>query len=59
MLQGRENQFLKGATIKGKNMLPMGRIFFPLKVASMRKENNFKGNKNEKWPKITKPICQF
>ena len=33
----------KGATIKGKNMLRIGSIFFPLKVAPMRIENNFKG----------------
>ena len=43
---------LKGATIKGKNMLPLGRIFFHLKVAPMRKENNFKGHLIEKPPKL-------
>ena len=32
---------LKGATIKGKNMLPIWSIFFPLEVAPMRIENNF------------------
>ena len=50
------NHALKGATIKGKNMLPigsifMGNIFFPLKAAPMRKENNFKGHLIEKTPK--------
>ena len=29
----------KGATIEGMNMLPIGSIFFPLKVATMRIEN--------------------
>ena len=48
-----ENHVLKGATIKrkyvshgttikGKNMLPIGSIFFPLRVAPMRIENNLK-----------------
>ena len=32
------NHVLKGATIKGKNMLP-GSIFFPLREAPMRIEN--------------------
>ena len=41
MFQSRESQVLKGATIKGKNMLPIGSIFFPLKVAPLRIENNF------------------
>ena len=33
MFQHSGNHDLKGATIKGKNMLPIGSIFFPLKVA--------------------------
>ena len=36
MFQGRENHVLKGATIKGKNMLP--------KVAPIGIEYNFKGH---------------
>ena len=32
----------KGAIIKGKNLLPTGSIFFPLKLAPMHIENNFK-----------------
>ena len=52
MFQHRGNHFLKVATIKGKNMRPVGSIFFPLKVAPMRKENNFKGNCIEKQPKL-------
>ena len=44
MLQRRGNHFLKGATIKGKNMLPIGSIFFHLKVAPMRIEKSFKGH---------------
>ena len=47
MFQRRGNVILKGTTIKGKNMLP-GSIFFPLKVALMRIENNFKGHINIK-----------
>ena len=35
---------LKGATIKEKNMLPIGSIFFSLIVAPMGIENNFKGH---------------
>ena len=31
----RGNHVLKGVTIKGKNMLPIGSIFFPLRVAPM------------------------
>ena len=42
MFQRSENDVLKGATIKGKNMLPIGSIFFPLKVATRRIENIFK-----------------
>ena len=42
MFQSQGNHFLKGTIIKEKNMLPTGRIFFPLRVvAPMRKENNF------------------
>ena len=33
-------------------MLPTGSIFFPLKVAAMRIENNFKGHYIEKLPKL-------
>ena len=32
---------LKMGTIKGKIMLPIGSVFFPLRVAPMRIENNF------------------
>ena len=42
MFQRKGKHILKGATIKGKNMFPIGSIFFPLKVAPMRIENNFK-----------------
>ena len=38
------NHILKGATIKGKNMLPIGSIFFPLKIAPMRIDDNIKGH---------------
>ena len=45
MCQHRGNHILKGAAIiKGKVMLPIGSIFFPLKVAPMRIENNLKGH---------------
>ena len=37
-----KNMFSHGTTIKGKNMLPIGSIFFPLRVAPMRIENNLK-----------------
>ena len=37
------NHVLKGATIKEKNMLPIGSILFPLRVATMRIKYNFKG----------------
>ena len=33
-----------GATIKGKNMLPRGSIFFPLKVAPVRVESKLKAH---------------
>ena len=36
MFQRRGNHILKEATIEGKNMFPIGNIFFPLKVARMR-----------------------
>ena len=38
------NHLLKGATIKGKNMLPIGSIFFSLKVAHMRIGDKLKGH---------------
>ena len=38
MFKRRGNNVLKGATIKGKNMLPIGSIFFPLKVALKEKK---------------------
>ena len=41
-----------GVTIKGKNMLPIGSIFFPLRVALMRIETHFKGHQIEKLPKL-------
>ena len=44
MFQGGGNHILKGATIKGNNMLPIGSKFFPLKVAHIRIDNNFKGH---------------
>ena len=34
---------LKLATIKGKNMLPIGHIIFSLRVAPLRIETNLKG----------------
>ena len=43
MFQHRINLVLKGATIKGKNMLPIGSIFFSLIVDHMRTENTCKG----------------
>ena len=52
MFQCRGNHVLKGATIKVKNMLPTGSIFFPLKVAPMRIDDNFKGHLIEKPPKL-------
>ena len=50
--QLRGNHVLKGATIKGKHMLPMGSIFFPLKAAPMRIDNTFKRHYIEKPPKF-------
>ena len=52
MFQQRGNHTLKGPTVKGKNMLHIGRIFFPLKVAPMRIENIFKGHQVENPPKL-------
>ena len=63
MFQHRGNHVLKVATIKGKNMLPIGSIFFPLKVAPMehilsfkvapmRIDDNFNGNLIVKPPKL-------
>ena len=52
MLHHRRTDALKWATIKGKNMLPIGSIFFSLKVAPMRINNNFKEYKIEKPPKL-------
>ena len=42
MFQHRENHILKESTIKGKNILPIGSISFPLKVDPIRIDNNFK-----------------
>ena len=39
-------------TSKGKDMLPIGSIFFPFKVAPMRIDNKFKGHYIEKQPKL-------
>ena len=36
LFQHSENHVLKGATIKGKNVLPTGSTFFPLKEAPLR-----------------------
>ena len=44
MFQRRGDHVLKGAYIKGKNMFPIGSIFFPLKIAHMKIENNFTGH---------------
>ena len=52
MSQHRGNPVLKGATIKEKNMLPMGSIFFSLKIDPMMIDNNFKGYKIEGPPKL-------
>ena len=52
MFQHRGNHVLKGATIKAKNMLPIGSIFFPLRVAPTRIENNFKRHYLEKPTKL-------
>ena len=47
-----ENHVLKGATIKGENMLPIGSIFFPSIVDPIRIENNFKGHSIYKLQKL-------
>ena len=44
IFQHRRNYLLKVTTIKGKNMLPIESIFFPLKVVPVRLGNNFKGH---------------
>ena len=36
------NHGFNGATNKGKNMLPMGSIFFPLNISPIRIETNWK-----------------
>ena len=46
-----ETMSFKRATVIGKNMLPLGSIFFPLRVAPMRKDF-FKGHQIEKLPKL-------
>ena len=48
MFQSQGKHVLKVATIREKNMLPIGSIFFPLIVAPMRVENNLKGIKLKK-----------
>ena len=49
----------KRGTIKVKNiLLPIGRTFFPLKVAPMRIDNNFKGKKLRNRQNLTMSICQ-
>ena len=40
MFQRQGNYVLKGATMKRKNMLPLG-IFFPFRAAPLRIENNY------------------
>ena len=57
IFQRQGNHVFKGATIEGKNMLPIGSIFFPLRVAPVRIENNFKGPSIEKLPKIK--LCRY
>ena len=44
MFQRRGNKVIKTAIFKGKYMLPMVSIFFPLRVATARIENNIKGH---------------
>ena len=36
MFQRNEIHVLKGPTVIGKNMIPIGSIFFPLKVAPIK-----------------------
>ena len=57
MFQHGGSHTLKDTTIKGKNMLPIGSIFFPLKVVPVRIDNNFKGHLIEKNAKIK--LCQY
>ena len=60
MFQRRINNVLKAATIKRKDILPIGSIFFLLKVAPMRIESNFKMYQIEKLPKLiyaNMPLC--
>ena len=52
MFKRRKKHVLKVAAFKRKNMLPKGSIFFPLKVAPLTKENNYKGYYIEKPPKL-------
>ena len=59
MFQRRRNYILKGATFKGKNMLPIGSIFFPLIVSPMRIENVFSGHLIEKPQKLSKFFFVF
>ena len=44
MFQHGGSHNLKDTTIKGKNMLLIGSIFFPLKVVPVRIDNNFEGH---------------
>ena len=46
MFPRRENSILKRVTIKGKP------IFFPSRVAPIRKENNFRGHQVKKTPEL-------
>ena len=45
----------KGATVKGKNILSIGSMFFPLKVAPKRIDNNIKCHYIEGQPKLNYP----
>ena len=47
-----EETTFKRASIKRKNMLPIGSIFFPLKVDPMRIDNNYIGHWIEKPPNL-------
>ena len=44
MIHLKETTNSKGLLLKERKCSPMGSIFFPLKVASLRIENNFKGH---------------
>ena len=44
------------ATIKGKNMLPIGSIFFPFKVAPIRIDDDFKGHSFKKLSQLNYTI---